>query len=46
VNEGLLLGGRGFFQLLPGYSLANTEVLALYPSRRHLTAKVRVMIDS
>ena len=31
--------------LLAGFTLDDTEVLALYPSRRHLTAKVRVMID-
>lgn len=31
--------------LLPGYKLPDIDVLALYPSRRHLSAKVRVMID-
>ncbi|HTD06149.1 LysR family transcriptional regulator [Undibacterium sp.] len=32
-------------QLLPGYRLPDIDVLAMYPSRRHLSAKVRVMID-
>ena len=32
-------------QLLPGYRLPDTDILAVYPSRRHLSAKVRVMID-
>jgi DNA-binding transcriptional LysR family regulator len=31
--------------VLPGYHMPDIEVLAVYPSRRHLTAKVRVMID-
>ncbi|WP_428420814.1 LysR family transcriptional regulator [Methylibium sp.] len=31
--------------LLPGYRMGDIDVLALYPSRRHLSAKVRVMID-
>ncbi|WP_137817793.1 LysR family transcriptional regulator [Pseudomonas sp. 2FG] len=31
--------------LLPGYRLAEIDVLAMYPSRRHLSAKVRVMVD-
>ncbi|MBW8721922.1 MAG: LysR family transcriptional regulator [Polaromonas sp.] len=31
--------------LLPGYRLPDTDVLAVYPSRRHLSAKVRVMVD-
>lgn len=31
--------------LLPGYRMPNIDVLAVYPSRRHLSAKVRVMID-
>ncbi|MGA7781697.1 MAG: LysR family transcriptional regulator [Paraburkholderia sp.] len=31
--------------LLPGYRLPDIEVLAIYPSRRHLSAKVRVMVD-
>lgn len=31
--------------LMPGYRMADTDVLAVYPSRRHLSAKVRVMID-
>lgn len=31
--------------LLPRYRLPDIDVLAVYPSRRHLSAKVRVMID-
>ncbi|SHH61553.1 LysR family transcriptional regulator [Massilia sp. CF038] len=31
--------------LLPGFSLPDIDVLAVYPSRRQLSAKVRAMID-
>ena len=31
--------------LLAGYRLPDAEVLAVFPSRRHLSAKVRVMVD-
>lgn len=31
--------------LLPGFRLPDINVLALYPSRRHLNVKVRVMVD-
>ena len=31
--------------LLPGYHVPDIDVLAVYPSRRHLGAKVRAMID-
>jgi DNA-binding transcriptional LysR family regulator len=31
--------------LLPGYRMADIDILAVYPSRRHLSAKVRVMVD-
>ncbi len=31
--------------LLPGYRMPDIDVLAVYPSRRHVSAKVRVMID-
>jgi DNA-binding transcriptional LysR family regulator len=31
--------------VLPGYRMADIDVLAIYPSRRHLSAKVRVMVD-
>lgn len=31
--------------LLPGYRSPDIDILALYPSRRHLSAKVRVMVD-
>lgn len=32
-------------RLLPGYRMPDIDILAVYPSRRHLSAKVRVMID-
>ena len=31
--------------LLPGYRMPDIDVLAVYASRRHLSAKVRVMVD-
>lgn len=31
--------------LLPGYRSPDIDIVALYPSRRHLSAKVRVMVD-
>jgi DNA-binding transcriptional LysR family regulator len=31
--------------LLTGYRMTEIDVLAVYPSRRHLSAKVRVMVD-
>jgi DNA-binding transcriptional LysR family regulator len=31
--------------LLPGFRLPDIDVLVVYPSRRHLNAKVRVLID-
>jgi DNA-binding transcriptional LysR family regulator len=31
--------------LLPDYRVADIDILAIYPSRRHLSAKVRVMVD-
>jgi DNA-binding transcriptional LysR family regulator len=39
-----LRGGR-LVRVLPDYHLPDIDVLAVYPSRRHLSAKVRVMID-
>jgi DNA-binding transcriptional LysR family regulator len=30
---------------LPDYRMPDIDVLALYPSRRHLSAKIRAMID-
>lgn len=39
-----LAAGR-LVRVLPDYSLPDIDVLALYPSRRHLSAKVRVMVD-
>ena len=32
-------------RVLPDFHLPDIDVLAIYPSRRHLSAKVRVMID-
>ncbi|WP_050626832.1 LysR family transcriptional regulator [Bradyrhizobium viridifuturi] len=40
----LLRQGR-LVRLLPGYHTPETDVLAVYPSRRHVGAKVRVMVD-
>ena len=31
--------------LMPDYRMADIDILAVYPSRRHLSAKVRVMVD-
>jgi DNA-binding transcriptional LysR family regulator len=31
--------------LLPGYRVPDIDILAVYPSRRHLSAKVRAIID-
>jgi DNA-binding transcriptional LysR family regulator len=39
-----LRAGR-LVQILPEYRLPDIDVLALYPSRRHLSAKIRAMID-
>lgn len=39
------LRARRLVELLPGYRLPDIDVLAVYPSRRHLGAKVRVMVD-
>ncbi|MCU6501627.1 LysR family transcriptional regulator [Rugamonas sp. A1-17] len=39
-----LRAGR-LVQVLPDYHMPDIDVLAVYPSRRHLSAKVRVMID-
>jgi DNA-binding transcriptional LysR family regulator len=32
-------------EILPGYRMPDIDILAVYPSRRHLSAKVRVMVD-
>lgn len=32
-------------ELLPDWHLPDIDILALYPSRRHLSAKVRMMVD-
>lgn len=39
------LGEGQLVRVLPGYRLPDIDILALYPSRRHLSARVRVMID-
>ncbi len=39
-----LRAGR-LVRVLPDYHMPDIDVLAVYPSRRHLSAKVRVMID-
>jgi DNA-binding transcriptional LysR family regulator len=48
-NPGFLIGPdlqQGtLVELLPDYRLPDIDILAMYPSRRHLSAKVRVMID-
>lgn len=31
--------------VLPGYAMPGIDIMAVYPSRRHLSAKVRVMVD-
>lgn len=41
---GDLRAGR-LVRLLPGYNLPDIDILAIYPSRRHLSAKVRLMVD-
>ncbi|EPX58054.1 Transcriptional regulator, LysR family [Cystobacter fuscus DSM 2262] len=39
-----LRAGR-LVRVLPDHSLPDIDILAVYPSRRHLSAKVRLMID-
>jgi DNA-binding transcriptional LysR family regulator len=39
-----LQAGR-LLPVLPGYRMEDIDVLAMYPTRRHLSAKVRVMVD-
>ena len=39
-----LRAGR-LVRLMPGYAMADIDILAVYPSRRHLSAKVRAMVD-
>ncbi|MGF6936644.1 DNA-binding transcriptional LysR family regulator [Paraburkholderia sp. UCT70] len=43
IGEDLRAGG--LVQVLPEYRLPDIDVLALYPSRRHVSAKVRAAID-
>lgn len=42
---GDLLASGALVPLLPGYRTQEVEINALYPHRRHLSAKVRVFID-
>jgi len=39
-----LAAGR-LVRVLPGYHLPDIDIQAVYPSRRHLSAKVRAMVD-
>lgn len=39
------LASGALVPLLPGYALPDIDILAMYPSRRHLSVKVRVLID-
>jgi DNA-binding transcriptional LysR family regulator len=39
-----LRAGR-LVEVMPGFRMPDIDILALYPSRRHLSAKVRVMVD-
>jgi DNA-binding transcriptional LysR family regulator len=32
-------------EVMPGYRMPPVDILAIYASRRHLSAKVRVMVD-
>jgi DNA-binding transcriptional LysR family regulator len=32
-------------EVMPGYHMPPVDILAIYASRRHLSAKVRVMVD-
>ena len=36
---------RTLVEVLPNHRMPDIDVLAVYPSRRHLSAKVRVMVD-
>jgi DNA-binding transcriptional LysR family regulator len=40
-----LLASGGLVPLLPDYQTPEFEIVALYPHRRHMTAKVRAFID-
>lgn len=39
------VGAGRLVELMPGYRMPDIDILAVYPSRRHLSAKVRVMVD-
>jgi DNA-binding transcriptional LysR family regulator len=40
-----LLASGALVPLLPDYQAPELEIVALYPHRRHMTAKVRAFID-
>jgi DNA-binding transcriptional LysR family regulator len=40
-----LLASGALVPLLPDYQAPEYEIVALYPHRRHMTAKVRAFID-
>ena len=40
-----LLTSGALVPLLPGYRTQDVEINALYPHRRHLSAKIRAFID-
>jgi DNA-binding transcriptional LysR family regulator len=40
-----LLASGGLVPLLPDYQTPEFEIVALYPHRRHMTAKVRAFLD-
>ena len=42
---GPVLASGALVPLLPGYRAQELEINALYPHRRHLSAKVRAFID-
>jgi DNA-binding transcriptional LysR family regulator len=44
VTEGELAAGR-LVRILPGYAAPTTNIYAVYPTRRHLSAKVRAFVD-
>ncbi|MBJ6760743.1 LysR family transcriptional regulator [Myxococcaceae bacterium JPH2] len=43
IGEDLRTGR--LLHVLPEYALPDIDILAIYPTRRHLTAKVRLMVD-
>ncbi len=43
--EGLVAGGE-LVEVMPGYQIADEGIWAIYPSTRHLSPKVRLVIDA